>query len=299
MATDYYSLLGVDKKADDETIKKAFRKLAIKYHPDKNPGNKEAEEKFKQINEAYDVLSDPEKRKRYDALGANWKFYDQMKAQGAATGAGSARGFEGFDPNDFMGDAQGGDFSDFFGQFFGGNGQRGNRPYRGSDLQAAISITLEEAFRGVTKELDINGQRVNLKLKPGIADGQLLRLKGRGAPGVQGGRAGDLLLLVQVLKDARFNRDGDDIYIDLPVSSLTAIVGGKVIVETLNERLSLTIPPGSDSGKLLRMKGQGMPKYDQPGKWGDAYVRLVLVSPRDLSRQDLIAIQEMVNRSKK
>lgn len=294
MASDYYSLLGVDKKASADQIKKAYRKLAVKYHPDKNAGNKTAEEKFKEINEAYDVLSDPEKRKKYDALGENWKYYDHAQAAGAGQQYGG--GYGNFNPEDFMQGAQGGDFSDFFGQFFGGEGRRGARARGGADLQASISLSVEEAFRGVTKTLSINGQAVNLKLKPGIGDGQVLRLKGRGQPGAGGGPAGDLLLTVHVSPDARFERRGDDIYIEQPVDSLLALVGGKVVVQTLHKKLNLTVPAGSDSGKTLRLKGQGMPRYDHPGQFGDAYVRLSLQSPKDLSTDELAAIQQIVNR---
>jgi curved DNA-binding protein len=295
MASDYYSLLGVDKKASADQIKKAYRKLAVKYHPDKNAGNKSAEEKFKEISEAYDVLSDPEKRKKYDALGENWKYYDQAQAAGAGQQQ-YGGGYAGFNPEDFMQGAQGGDFSDFFGQFFSGESRRGTRARGGADLQAAITISLEEAFHGVTKTLNINGQAVNLKLKPGIADGQILRLKGRGQPGGNGGTAGDLLLTLHVAPDARFERRGDDIYIEQPVDSLLALVGGKVVVQTLHKKLSLTVPAGSDSGKTLRLKGQGMPRYGEAGQWGDAYVRLSLHSPKNLSAEDLAAIQKIVNR---
>jgi curved DNA-binding protein len=295
MASDYYSLLGVDKKATADQIKKAYRKLAVKYHPDKNVGDKSAEEKFKEISEAYDVLSDPEKRKKYDALGENWKYYDQAQAAGGGQYQ-YGGGYGNFNPEDFMQGAQGGDFSDFFSQFFGGEDRRGTRARNGADLQAGITVSLEEAFHGVTKTLNINGQAVNLKLKPGIADGQMLRLKGRGQPGMNGGPAGDLLLTVHVAPHPRYDRRGDDIYIEQPVDSLQALVGGKVLVQTLHKKLNLTIPAGSDSGKTLRLKGQGMPRYDRPGQWGDAYVRLSLQSPKNLSADELAAIQKIVHR---
>ncbi len=286
---DYYSQLGIARTATGDEIKKAFRKLAVKYHPDKTSGDKSAEEKFKQINEAHDVLSDPEKRKKYDALGDNWKHYDQAQAAGAGGG---------FRPEDFMQGGAGGDYSDIFSEFFrGGGGRRsGTRARAGGDVQASFGIALEEAFQGVTKTVSINGQAVNLKLKPGIADGQTLRLKGRGNPGINGGTVGDLLLTINVAPDARFERRGDDIYIDQPVDALLAIAGGKATVQTLHKRLSLTIPAGTDSGKTLRLKGQGMPRYDRPGEWGDAFVRLQLQAPKDLSPDELAQIQSIVNR---
>jgi curved DNA-binding protein len=294
-SSDYYSVLGVDKSASADQIKKAFRKLAIKYHPDKTSGDKSAEDKFKQINEAYDVLSDPEKRKKYDALGENWKYYDQAQAAGGQYGHGRGAG-GGFNPDDFARGGQGGDFSEFFGQFFGG-GRKSNRAHAGNDLQATFTISLEDAFHGVTKTININGQPVNLKLKPGIADGQTLRLKGRGNAGFNGGPAGDLLLTITISPDSRFERRGDDLYIDQPVDALMATVGGKVVVQTFHKKLSLTIPAGTDSGKTFRLKGQGMPRYDRPGEWGDAYVRISLQSPKGLSKSDMEAIQNIVNRT--
>ncbi len=293
---DYYSILGVNKTASQEEIKKAYRKLAVKYHPDKSGGDKKAEEKFKRINEANDVLGDPEKRKKYDALGENWKYYDEhMAAQnsGRRQSGGRTGGGQQFRPEDFMG----GGFSDFFEEYFGGGGRRSNRAQSGADMQATFAISLEEAFHGVTKTININGQPVNLKLKPGIADGQTLRLKGRGNPGIAGGPAGDLLLTIQVTPHPRYERQGDDLYIDQPISSLLAIVGGKIRVQTLHKTINLTVPAGTDSGKLLRVTGLGMPRYDRPGSWGDAYVRLRLQTPRDLNESEIGQIQSIVNRT--
>ncbi len=292
---DYYSVLGVDKKATQEQIKKAYRKLAVKYHPDKTAGDKKAEDKFKQINEANDVLSDPEKRKKYDALGENWKYYDQMQAQNGGNPGRHGQGrSQSFRPEDFA--QGGGGFSDFFEEFFGGGG-RSNRAHAGNDTRASFEISLQEAFHGVTKTISLNGQPLNLKLKPGIADGQTLRLKGRGGPGVNGGPAGDLLLTIQIAPDPRFNRQGNDLYIDQPVSSLLAIVGGKINVETFHKKISLTIPEGTEAGKTLRLKGLGMPVYDRPGNWGDTLVKVVLQTPQKLSDQDIETIRSIVNRT--
>jgi curved DNA-binding protein len=294
-STEYYKVLGVDKGASADEIKKAFRKLAVKYHPDKTAGDKAAEEKFKQINEAYDVLSDPEKRKKYDTLGDNWKYYDQAQAAGGQYAYGNAGSYGNFNPEDFRHSSDAGGFSDFFGDFFGGR-RGGNRARKGSDLQATFTITLEEAFHGVTKTVNIGGQPLNLKLKPGIADGQMLRLKGKGGQGYNGGPQGDLLLTIIVASDPRFERKGDDIYIEQPVDALIAIVGGKVSVQTLHKKLSLTIPPGTDAGKTFRLKGLGMPRYGKE-EWGDAYVRVQLQTPKNLTKADMDALQAIVNRS--
>ena len=289
---DYYTVLGIDKTATPEQIKKAYRKLAVKYHPDKAGTDKKAEEKFKQINEAHDVLGDPEKRKKYDALGENWKYYDQVGAQGAGRQQGrSGRGGD-FRPDDFM---QGGGFSDFFEEYFGGGGHS-NRAYSGNDTQATFSISLEEAFSGVTKTISINGKPVNLKLKPGIADGQTLRLKGHGGPGRNGGPAGDLLLTINIAANPRYERRGDAIYIDQAVNSLLAITGGKVKVQTLHKTINLSIPAGTDGGKILRVPGLGMPRYGQSDAFGDAYVRVRLQTPDGLSKEDVETIQSIVNR---
>ncbi|MBS1615079.1 MAG: J domain-containing protein [Bacteroidetes bacterium] len=295
MASDYYSLLGVTKDAEAEELKKAFRKLAIRYHPDKNPDDKNAEEKFKQINEAYDVLSDPEKRKKYDALGANWKLYDTAQAAGSRPFQQGSQ-YGNFNREDFMQGAQDADFSEFFSHYFNEGNRRNNRPGKGADLQSAIRISLKEAFTGATKTLNIQGQVVNLKLKPGIADGQVLRLKGRGQQGRNGGPTGDLLLQIQVENDPHIERKGDDLYIEQQIDSLLALVGGKLLVQTFHKKISLVIPALTDSGHVLRLKGQGMPRYDKPGQYGDTFLRLVLVSPRNLSHEEIEAIQKIVQK---
>jgi curved DNA-binding protein len=296
LTQDYYTILGVDKKASAADIKKAYRKLAVKYHPDKTQGDKKAEEKFKQINEANDVLGDPEKRKKYDALGENWRYYDEaIPNQGNGSYYNQQRGGgQQFHPEDFA--DGGGGFSDFFQEYFGGGSKRkGNRAYTGGDVQATFQIPLEEAFTGVTKTISIGGQAVNLKLKPGIADGQTLRLKGRGNPGINGGAAGDLLLTITIAPHFRYERRGDDLYIDQTVSSLIAIVGGKTTVVTLHKTINLTIPPGTENGKIFRLKGMGMPHYDHPEQYGDAYIKVVLQTPKDLSKDNIEKIQSIVN----
>jgi curved DNA-binding protein len=290
---DYYTVLGVAKTASQDEIKKAFRKLAVKYHPDKAGEDPKAEEKFKQINEANDVLGDPEKRKKYDALGEDWKYYDQAQADGRGTYSNRGGGSS-FRPEDFM-QSQGSGFSDFFEEFFGREG-RGQRAYGGSDMQASLTITLQEAFQGVTKTISIHGSAVNLKIRQGIADGQVLRLKGRGNPGANGGPAGDLLLAIQIAPDQRYERRGDDVYIRQPVNSLIAIAGGKVAVQTLHKQVNLNIPAGTDNGKQLRLKGLGMPRYGTEAAFGDAFVEVRLSTPQGLSETDTAAIREILNR---
>ena len=297
---DYYKILGVDKKASQDDVKKAYRKLAVKFHPDKNPGDKKAEEKFKEINEANDVLSDPAKRKKYDDLGENW----QSQGQGF--------------PNDFGQQSrrrQGGQqfysseesqFSDFFESVFGsgaGGGfggsakQRGRMQRQGEDHQAETTITLEEAFNGTSRQVNLANQTLNLKLKPGIADGQILRMKEKGGPGMNGGPNGDLFITIHVQKHPRFERKGDDLYFDQPLDAYTAILGGKLAVQTIDKTIKINIPEGTDSDKVFRLKEMGMPEYSNPKQRGDSYVSVHIVVPKNLSSEDKEILAKLAKRS--
>lgn len=298
---DYYKILGVDKKASQDEIKKAYRKLAVKYHPDKNPGDKKAEEKFKEINEANDVLSDPEKRKKYDDLGENWQQYQQS---GFPHGFNNTQGRKG-------GRQQGGSqyyttgdesqFSDFFESIFGsgsgfgssgfgGGSTRRRSAMKGEDYQAETTITLEEAFHGTARQLNLAEQKLNLKLKPGIADGQILRMKEKGGPGINNGPNGDLFITIHIHNHPRFERKGDDLYFDQPLDAFTAILGGKINVQTIDKTIKLNIPAGTDSDKVFRIKEMGMPKYSDQNQHGDSYVRVIITVPKNLSEQDKEAL---------
>ncbi|TPE45954.1 DnaJ C-terminal domain-containing protein [Pontibacter mangrovi] len=294
---DYYNILGVDKKATQAEIKKAYRSLAKKYHPDKNKGNKEAEEKFKDISEAYEVLGDEEKRKQYDQLGANWRQFQQQGAGGQYYGQ-PGGGFRGSYQGDFSdifgaGGGGGGGFSDFFEQFFGGGGaagfggqRAGGRAPKGQDYQAEMEISLQEAYTGTSRLLNVNEQQLRITTKPGVADGQVLRIKGKGAPAPAGGQPGDLYINVRVMPDARFERAGDDLTTTLPVDMYTAILGGEVQAPTMSGQVKLKIPGGTQSGKILRLRGKGMPKYGQPDQHGDLYVKLEVNLPTSLSAEE-------------
>jgi curved DNA-binding protein len=300
---DYYKILGVEKTASQDEIKKKYRKLAVKYHPDKNPNDKKAEEKFKEINEANDVIGDPEKRKQYDELGANWKYYQQQAQQGQHQRQQRPGGGQGFGGGgSFEGFGGGGDFSDFFDAFFGQGaggfsssqgGQRRQHSFRGQDLQAQMEISLEDAFHGTTKQISLNEQSLNLKIKAGITDGQILRLKGKGHSGANGGQAGDLLLTILVAKHPRFERKGDDLHFDQPLDAFTAIIGGKVSVHTMDKTIQMNIPAGTDSNKLFRLKGMGMPVYGSADKRGDAYARMVITVPKNLTEEQKAQLQKM------
>lgn len=307
---DYYKVLGVNKNASQDEIKKAYRKLALKFHPDKNKGNKEAEEKFKEANEANEVLSDPEKRKKYDELGENWKYYQQSGGQQdfdwsqyANQGGGGQThySYQG-DFNDAFGGGAG--FSDFFetlfGQGFGQSQTRGRRgggarraKAKGDDLSAEMSITLEDSYKGAEKIFDLDGQSIKLKIKPGISDGQSLKLGGKGAPGYNGGSPGDLLLRIHVLNDPIFERKGDDLYTALPVDLFTAVLGGKAPLKTFKGTININIPKESQNGKVLRLQGLGMPKYGKANQFGDLYAKINVDIPANLSEKEMSLFKEL------
>lgn len=296
---DYYQTLGIDKKASQEDIKKAYRKLAVKYHPDKNPGNKTAEEKFKSISEAYEVLGDPEKRKQYDKLGANWKQYQQAGyEQGRYGGGGRSKTYSygGRDDSDFF-NASG--FSDFFESFFGRGSQFGSSRFGNTDfefppgdLSGEISITLEEAFHGTERIVDLGGERIKVKIKPGAYDGLTLRAKGKGQKSPSG-KAGDLHLSIHVLPHPRYERKGDDLHMEAPVDLFTALLGGKQEVATLSGKINISLKEGTQNGKVVRLQGKGMPLYGKTGQHGDLYVKLMVQLPEQLTPHQRQLIQKL------
>ncbi|GGG39067.1 DnaJ C-terminal domain-containing protein [Hymenobacter glacieicola] len=291
---DYYQVLGLDKAATKDQIKKAYRKLARQYHPDVNPNNAEAERKFKEINEAHEVLSDDEKRQKYDQLGADWQRYQQ-----AGAGWGGQGGGAGFDWSQY---AQGGgyngaedpfggaDFSDFFSSMFGGMGggsQGGStRPRAGQDYQAELELTLAEAYHGGPRTLTVNGKNLRLTIHPGVEDGQVIRLRDQGGPGRNGGPAGSLYITLRIPPDARYSRTGNDLTMDVPVSIYTALLGGEQVVETLSGPVKINIKPETQNGTRLRLRGKGFPVYRQAGQFGDLYLRLTLTLPQNLSEKE-------------
>ncbi len=284
---DYYQILGVTKKAAQDEIKKAYRKLAVKYHPDKNPGVKSAEEKFKEISEAYEVLGDPEKRKQYDNLGANWKQYQQGGFnQGPYAGRPGGRTYSYGSPEDadFFG---GSGFSDFFESFFGrGRGAspygRADFEYPPSDLAGEILITLEEAYHGTERIVDVGGEKIKVKIKPGAYDGLTLRAKGKGQKSPSG-RAGDLHLTIQVQPHPTYQRKGDDLHMEAPVDLFTALLGGKQEIASLSGKINISLKEGTQNGRVVRLKGKGMPVYGRAGQHGDLYIKLLVKLPEHLS----------------
>jgi curved DNA-binding protein len=299
---DYYKILSVAKTAKADEIKKAFRKLAVKYHPDKNPGNKSAEEKFKEINEANEVLSDPEKRKKYDELGADWKQFEQTSQSGQQrddfdwsrfTNRGKGRSSQYTNAEQF----QDRDFSDFFSNIFGENfgetGQGRKRASKGQDYNAEMEISLEEVYSGTTRQLELDGQKLQLKIKPGVKDGQVLRLKGKGGKGRNGGTEGDVYIKVQVVDHPHFKRKEDDLYCDITVDLYTAILGGHTLIRTLKGPIKMNIAKETDNGKVLRLKGMGLPHYDKENQFGDLYAKVNVSLPKNLAPKEIELFKEL------
>lgn len=300
---DYYKILGVDKSASQDEIKKAFRKLAMKYHPDKNKGDKASEEKFKDINEAYEVLGDPEKRKKYDQLGDNWRYYQQYgdPSQGFDWSQFTNQGGQTYTYSGNFEDVFGeSGFSDFFDLLFGqgfraGRTQRTGRgaAMKGEDVEAVMEITLQEAYYGTTRIFKYGGESIKLNIKPGIPDGQLLKIPGKGGAGRFGGQRGDLLVRIRVLPDPKFERKGDDLYSTLKIDLYTALLGGKVQFKTLSKTVKIDIPEGTQNGKVLKLPKMGMPRYNSPSQYGDLYLTIQIELPTNLSNKEIALFKEL------
>ena len=255
---DYYKILNLDKSASDADIKKAYRKLAREHHPDLNPNDKEAHKRFQQINEANEVLSDPEKRKKYDQYGKDWKHAEQFEQarqeQGRAQGFGGSGGpaYESFDDDRF---------SDFFESLFGTGSHRTEARFRGQDIQAQLQLTLTEAYTTHQQTFSINGKNVRITVPAGIEDGQVIKLKGHGGPGRNGGPNGDLYITFSIRNDSNVKRSGNDLYINVPIDLYTAVLGGEQVIDTLGGKLKLKVNPETQNGTKLRVKGKGFPVY--------------------------------------
>jgi curved DNA-binding protein len=299
---DYYKVLGVTKSASEKEIKTVYRKLARQHHPDVNPGDKQAEAKFKEINEAYEVLSDPDKRKHYDELGANWGQYSQY-AQGGPfqweRGAGGAQ-YRTVTPEELENLFGGRGFSDFFETFFGGFGAGRSDGFaqRGHNVEQPVEITLEEAFRGTTRVLQRDGHKLEVKIPAGVKTGSSVRVAGQGAS-VRGGARGDLYLRVEVKPDPRFERLGDDLRAEVPVDLYTALLGGEVYVPTLKGKVALKIPPETQSGTSFRIAGRGMPRLGSTTTFGDLYVQVSIRVPTNLSAEEKTLFEKLAKLRKK
>jgi curved DNA-binding protein len=322
---DYYSTLGVAKTSTEKEIKQAYRKLARKHHPDVNPGDKTAEAKFKEINEAYEVLGDPEKRKKYDELGANWRMYEQAGAGGPSgfqngawnvnvAGGGPQGGFRTMTEDEVREMFGEGDpFSDFFHTFFGGaapgvdetgrrtRGGRARGPHRGRDVEQEIELGLEDAYNGAMRRLSIkhdgHARTVDVRIPPGVVDGSRVRITGEGEHGGSGGQSGDLYLRVRLAKHPLFERKGRDLHTRVAIPLTTAVLGGEVDVRTLGGKsLRLKVPPTTQNGQVFRLKGHGMPAVGKPDDRGDLYATIEVQLPRELTpdqRRHFEALQKL------
>ena len=289
---DYYSILGVTKSATKAEVKKAYRNLAKKYHPDKTKGDKPLEEKFKEVSEAYEVLIHDENRKKYDQLGSNWKnqqqagntggfdysqYYSKPEAQGKQ---GGHQSFDG-DPDMFSEF-----FNNVFGEEYSGAGGRRQTARKGQDYMAEMDITLQEAYHGSTRIINVNNKKLRIKTKPGTRTKQKIKLAGKGSPGMGGGPAGDLIIIISIQPDPKFKCKGNNLYTNLPIDLLTAVLGGKVEIPTLNGSVHMKIPKGTQGGKTLRLKGKGMPLYGSTSQHGDLYVKTNITIPTNLSSEE-------------
>jgi len=307
---DYYEILGVPPNAEKKVIQQTFRQLARQYHPDVNPGNKEAEEKFKTINEAYQVLSDVEKRKKYDELRAQYQQWQQTGGRQqdfdwqnwSASQPGNGARVQNVNPEDLedlFGSAS--PFSDFFTNIFG-QARRSGRgsgrssppgPRRGRDVEYEVDLTLEEAYHGAERLLEIDGHRIQAGIPAGVRSGSRVRLAGQGEPGPNNGAAGDLYLIVHILPNETFERAGDDLHLDVPVDIFTAIAGGEIRIPSLDRPLILTIPPRTNANRSFRLRGKGMPHLGDPKTHGDLFAMVRLVLPDPLSDQEVTSIRTL------
>lgn len=286
---DYYKTLGIDKSASPDDIKKAYRKLARKYHPDLNPSDKEANTMFQQINEANEVLTDPEKRRKYDEYGEHWKNseqYEQAKNAGRqgqpSAGGNPFGGAGGFDASGF----EGGDFSEFFDSLFGrsaGGSGRSSRQYKGQDYQAELKLTLRAAYTTHKQTLTINSKQIRITIPAGVAHGQVIKLSGQGAPGINGGTNGDLYITFSITDDIKFKRLKDDLYISYELDLYTAVLGGEITADTFNGKVKLKIATGTQNGTKVRLKNKGFPVYKKEGEFGSLYITYQIKIPENLT----------------
>ncbi len=290
---DYYKILGIAKTATPEEVKKAYRKLARKYHPDVNPGDKEAEKRFKEINEANEVLSSAENREKYDKYGEHWKHgeeYEKAQQQQRQYQQTQGGGFGGFSGADF---GEGEDFSDFFQSMFGGGGAgfKGSRgsasgKFRGQDIAAELQLHLRDAAKTHQQTFDINGKKVRITIPAGIHDGQKIKLAGHGSPGYNGGPNGDLYITFAIAEDPHFKRNGDDLTAEVEIDLYTALLGGDVNVKTLGSEVNLKVKPETQNGTTVRLKGKGFPVYKKDGEFGDLFVTYRIILPKNLTERE-------------
>lgn len=291
---DYYKVLGLEKNASAADIKKAYRKLARKLHPDLNPNDKDAQRKFQQLNEANEVLSDPEKRKKYDQYGKDWQHadaYEQARQQQGSQGFGGGFGNQ----RTYSGGGQGFDdsqFSDFFESMFGGGGfsrgggRRQTAQFKGQDLNATLRLNLIDVLESHKQTISIGEKKIRITIPSGVEDGQTIKIKGYGGEGMNGGPKGDLLITFEILNNTNFKRLGADLYATEEISLYTALLGGEITVETLTGKVKLNVKPETQNDTKVKLKGKGLPKYKKEGLHGDLYITYRIILPKNLSEKE-------------
>jgi curved DNA-binding protein len=288
---DYYKILGIDKNATLSDIKKAYRKLARKYHPDLNPNDADAQKNFQQINEANEVLSDPEKRKKYDKYGKDWQHAEQFE---------NAKQYQespsGFGSQNYSRAQYGRDFSDFFESMFGGSANAGRSrqvKFRGEDYNAQLQLNLTDAFKTHKQTLSVNGKNIRITIPAGIENGQTIKIAGHGGPGINGGPNGDLYITFSIANHPGIKRLGNDLYTDVDLDLYTAVLGGEITLDTLSGKVKLKVKPETQNGSKVKLKGQGFPVYKNDGQFGDLYVTYTVKIPTNLTERQKSLFAEL------
>lgn len=297
---DYYKVLGLTKDATQNDIKKAYRKLARKFHPDLNPNDKAAQKKFQQVNEAHEVLIDPEKRKKYDQYGKDWEHAEEFEKarsqqqyqQYGQGGFGGRPGGGGFGST---GGFEQGDFSDFFESMFGGaaRGQRRTTRFRGQDYNAELHLSLRDVYHTQKQTLTVNGKNIRLTIPAGVDNGQTIKIKGHGGEGIQGGPKGDLFITFVITNDTNFKREGPSLYKTVDLDIFTATLGGEITVDTFDSKVKLKVKPETQSGTTVKLKGKGFPVYKQEGKYGDLFITYTVKVPTNLTAREKELVREL------
>jgi len=296
---DYYKTLEVSKTATEAEIKKAYRKLARKYHPDLNPNDKEAEKKFKEINEANEVLGNAENRKKYDKYGKDWQHADEFEKAGynpnqQRTRQQSSSDFSGGDFSDFGGDFSGSDFSDFFNSMYGSaRSGRTQSKYRGQDFNAELQLDLASAYTTHKQNLTVNGKNIRITIPAGVENGQIIKIAGHGGPGANGGPNGDLYITFSIENNSDFKREGNNLYADVDLDLYTAILGGEIFVNTFDGKVKIKVPEETQPGTKVKLKGKGFPLYKKENQFGDLYITYKLKIPTKLSKKEKDLFQEL------
>ncbi len=293
---DYYKILEIDKSASDADIKKAYRKLARKYHPDLNPNDAGAKQKFQRINEANEVLSDPEKRKKYDKYGKDWQHseeFEKARQQQSQSGGANQRSYGG--RQDFGGE----DFSDFFESMFGGGGGASfgragrNVKYKGQDLNAELHLDLKDVYTSQKQTLTVNGKNIRLTIPAGVENGQTIKIKGHGGPGANGGPDGDLYITFSISNNTRFKREGSNLFANQDLDLYTAVLGGEVTIDTFDGKVKLKVAPETQNGMKVKLKGKGFPVYKSEGQFGDLYITYLIKTPTNLTDKQKELFKEL------